>query len=207
MATEKWLYKKGDQRHGPVNSADLRRLAEIGRLGPDDLIWREGMGEWVRASEVVGLFLPAVVPEATVEHDAQRLYLEDQMTRQQREPRARLSRSAIASLVCGLLVPAPGLCELAIYSLIMSHTSWNDRWTWEMEHRTLADNLDMILVLVPLASGAVIGLLAVVFGIIGIRETKREQCRGRRLAVAGLVLPFCWCVQFAIGFVLLLLLA
>ena len=51
-----WFYAKDGRQLGPVSSADMRRLAEQGVLGPDDLIWREGLEDWVPASRIKNLF-------------------------------------------------------------------------------------------------------------------------------------------------------
>jgi len=51
-----WYYATGDKQQGPVSSAELKQLAASGQLVPDDLVWREGMSEWVEASNVRGLF-------------------------------------------------------------------------------------------------------------------------------------------------------
>jgi hypothetical protein len=51
-----WFYAKGDKHAGPVNSAELKRLATVGELKPDDLVWREGMADWTVARNVRGLF-------------------------------------------------------------------------------------------------------------------------------------------------------
>lgn len=56
MSPIEWYYAKGDQQQGPVSSGELKQLAVSGQLVPDDLVWREGMSEWVAASNVRGLF-------------------------------------------------------------------------------------------------------------------------------------------------------
>ncbi len=56
MSANEWYYAKGDQQKGPVSSAELKQLAASEEISPDDLVWREGMGEWVAASNVRGLF-------------------------------------------------------------------------------------------------------------------------------------------------------
>jgi len=56
MASE-WLYFKNGQQVGPVGTAQLKHLAGTGELSPGDLVWREGMAEWIAASEVKGLFV------------------------------------------------------------------------------------------------------------------------------------------------------
>lgn len=53
-----WHYTKGSERHGPVSSDQLRQLAASGQLQPTDLVWKDGMAEWQKASAVKGLFPP-----------------------------------------------------------------------------------------------------------------------------------------------------
>jgi len=60
MARE-WHYAIGGERFGPIEPEELRGLAAAGRLGPDDLVWKPGLAEWVTARSVRGLF-PGPVP-------------------------------------------------------------------------------------------------------------------------------------------------
>ena len=60
---DQWHYMKGDQQHGPVTSEQLKHLARSGALMRSDMLWKEGMKEWVVAGRVKGLF-PASVPPA-----------------------------------------------------------------------------------------------------------------------------------------------
>jgi hypothetical protein len=55
MATE-WYYTTNKQQMGPVSWMDLRELAENGILKPQDMVWSEGMDEWVKAIQQRGLF-------------------------------------------------------------------------------------------------------------------------------------------------------
>lgn len=48
-AALKWHYSRDGARRGPVSSRDLQALATRGDLLPTDLIWKEGMKDWVRA--------------------------------------------------------------------------------------------------------------------------------------------------------------
>jgi hypothetical protein len=66
MAGAEWFYGKDNTQHGPISAAELKQLAQDGRLKPADLVWREGMGEWIAASKVKGLFddSPAAPPQA-----------------------------------------------------------------------------------------------------------------------------------------------
>lgn len=55
MASQ-WYYSKGGQREGPVPSEQLKELAASGQLAPTDLVWKEGMAQWVEASKIKGLY-------------------------------------------------------------------------------------------------------------------------------------------------------
>ena len=56
MAPIEWYYSHGDKQSGPISAAELRQLVASGALRPDDLVWREGMADWVPAQNVKGLF-------------------------------------------------------------------------------------------------------------------------------------------------------
>lgn len=56
MAPSDWFYAKDNRQLGPVSSSELKRLAESGQLTADDLVWREGLAEWMPADKVKGLF-------------------------------------------------------------------------------------------------------------------------------------------------------
>jgi hypothetical protein len=51
-----WFYSEGDTRHGPVTELELRRLAREGKLKASDLVWKDGMPDWVEARTVDALF-------------------------------------------------------------------------------------------------------------------------------------------------------
>ena len=77
-----WFYRRDGEKKGPVDTQQLRRLAQSGQLLPDDLLWKEGMAEWKPAREAKKLFegvspapqvseLPAVVEETAVAAEAE----------------------------------------------------------------------------------------------------------------------------------------
>lgn len=51
-----WHYSRAGERYGPITAAQLKELATTGQLGPADLVWREDMTDWRKASSVKGLF-------------------------------------------------------------------------------------------------------------------------------------------------------
>lgn len=55
MATE-WFVKRNDKKLGPFSNKDLRRLAVAGKLAAEDLVWKEGLSDWVSASRIESLF-------------------------------------------------------------------------------------------------------------------------------------------------------
>ena len=51
-----WYYGRAGKRLGPVSSAQLKDIAASGNLGPADLVWKDGMTDWVAANRIKGLF-------------------------------------------------------------------------------------------------------------------------------------------------------
>ena len=56
MTSVDWYYAKGNKQYGPVTPAELKQLADRGEVGPEELVWRDGMEDWVAARRVKGLF-------------------------------------------------------------------------------------------------------------------------------------------------------
>jgi hypothetical protein len=54
MASQ-WYLVQGDDDLGPMTTDELKRLAADGKIGPRDLVRKEGTGRWVLASAVDGL--------------------------------------------------------------------------------------------------------------------------------------------------------
>ena len=59
-----WFYSVGNTREGPVTEDELRQLVAAGKLAPADLVWRDGMPDWVEAHTVDVLFPPSAPPQA-----------------------------------------------------------------------------------------------------------------------------------------------
>ena len=62
MAAE-WFYTTNKQQMGPVSWNELRELAEVGILKAHDMVWTEGMDEWVKAIHQHGLFADGNISE------------------------------------------------------------------------------------------------------------------------------------------------
>lgn len=57
MASSRWYYAKGDQVFGPVDSTELKHLANSGEFGPNDRVRKDDMQQWVQAGVVKNLFM------------------------------------------------------------------------------------------------------------------------------------------------------
>ena len=47
-----WYYAKHGERKGPVTIATLRSMMVTGEVAQTDLVWREGMSDWLPAGQV-----------------------------------------------------------------------------------------------------------------------------------------------------------
>ena len=55
MAEANWFWAKDGQQNGPVEGGAIAKLVADATLGADDLIWKEGMAEWIPVSRVPAL--------------------------------------------------------------------------------------------------------------------------------------------------------
>jgi len=49
MSDAAWYYAVGSEQRGPASADDVALLIGRGEIGPDTLVWREGMSEWAAA--------------------------------------------------------------------------------------------------------------------------------------------------------------
>lgn len=59
-----WYFTFQGVKQGPVTSAQLRTMAAEGKIAPADLVWKDGLPDWIPAAKVRGLFQNAAVPTA-----------------------------------------------------------------------------------------------------------------------------------------------
>ena len=64
MSEVNWYYARDGVQVGPVPIGQLRDMTRMGTLGPNDLVWTEGMPEWRPASAVQAVFATAMAPAA-----------------------------------------------------------------------------------------------------------------------------------------------
>lgn len=60
-----WYYAQGGTEKGPLTTSQTKSLVAAGKIRPDDLVWRQGMDDWVAARELLELF-PGDEATATV---------------------------------------------------------------------------------------------------------------------------------------------
>ncbi len=60
-----WYYSKSSTQLGPVDESELRAKLASGEVSTADLVWREGMTDWLPAARVAELSLQSPLPAAT----------------------------------------------------------------------------------------------------------------------------------------------
>ena len=66
MTDNNWYIARQGQQHGPISEKELTIFVKEGYLQPDDLIWRQGLPDWMRADQLESLLekRPEATPEA-----------------------------------------------------------------------------------------------------------------------------------------------
>ena len=115
------------QQRGSVTDSQLRALAESGIIRRTDLIWREGMYEWVEARRLVGLFPPEPVAIAPPLPPALPLPLpsprrdergdEEQPSRRRKKRRTPWNWLVIGVAVVALCALVPVFAVVGVYFL------------------------------------------------------------------------------------------
>ncbi len=62
--SHQWYFVIDDQKHGPLTDDELKERAASKHIGPTDLIWRQGLPEWVEAQTIEGLVFGKLPPTA-----------------------------------------------------------------------------------------------------------------------------------------------
>ena len=60
-----WYYTNAGQQAGPVDESQLKGLVSSGQVGPQDLVWKDGMANWLPAASVSELGAIAATPAST----------------------------------------------------------------------------------------------------------------------------------------------
>ncbi|MCD0462133.1 DUF4339 domain-containing protein [Roseiconus lacunae] len=58
--TQQWILLRDNQHVGPLTPKQLKHLADTQQITPDDLLWREGLDEWIPAKRLPQLWTAAL---------------------------------------------------------------------------------------------------------------------------------------------------
>lgn len=107
---KQWHYTENGQQLGPVSEVDLGSLIAARRIGPDTLIWCEGMEHWLPLAQVSAQGGLEVLPPS-MGYDLLR-------------PGTN-SGLAVASMICGIIALMPCLGLVGIPAVICGHLAMN----------------------------------------------------------------------------------
>jgi hypothetical protein len=93
-----WYYGSSAGQSGPVEEHELRALIASGGVGPETLVWRDGMKDWLPLQSVPELRGDAVSPYQSPMAPGPGAYVPGYY-----QPVAPTSGLAIASMVCGIV--------------------------------------------------------------------------------------------------------
>ena len=96
-----WYYGQGGQQEGPLDDAVMRERIAAGQVSSTDLVWREGMAEWLPLSQVTELSTVAAATESPYATPATHPVATGTALPYVAAPPT--SGLAIAALVCGIL--------------------------------------------------------------------------------------------------------
>lgn len=113
-----WYYSKGTTQLGPVSDPELRAKLASGEVSATDMVWREGMANWLPVSIVDELR----VMRNTVGTSP---YATPMVPGAVPMPPAPTSGLAIASLVCGIMGLVTCLFLPGIPAVICGHMALN----------------------------------------------------------------------------------
>lgn len=91
-----WYYGSNGNQHGPVEEAELRAMIAAGSVGPQTLVWRDGMADWRPMSTVAELG-GQMVGQAVAP------FYQSPVHPAYYQPVVVNSGTAIASMVCGIV--------------------------------------------------------------------------------------------------------
>jgi hypothetical protein len=166
----KWYYSVGDERHGPVTLMDLRQLVLNGQVTAHDLVWKEGLEDWVTLGNQ-----PEFQQQLGGGSRGQQQYgaAPNGMAPAGGGHITRTSALAVASVTLGVIGLFPACCTLLV---LIPQTA------------TMAI-ASAVLAFVGLILGAS-NIFAIIFGAASMKDISRSQgyVTGWGMALAGLIM-------------------
>jgi hypothetical protein len=129
-----WYYAENGTQRGPVSLEQLQSLVQSGTVKPTDLVWRDGMTDWMPAGQVSELsnaagpmdHAPPSQPTATPSYSPDPYQppqaVPGNVYQQPVYPQYGTSGAAIAALICGLCVLLCGVI-CGIPAIICGHVA------------------------------------------------------------------------------------
>lgn len=159
-----WYYSKSGTQLGPVEEVELRAKLASGEVSAVDLVWREGMTDWLPAARVVELSLQSPLPAPSSPIPP----VSGELVNSPYSPPAYggvampvsppTSGLAIASLICGIMGLVTCLFLPGIPAVICGHMALSQM---AVPGATIGGRGMAI-------SGMVMGYISVVLGLGGI---------------------------------------
>jgi len=123
-----WYYSKNGTQLGPVAQGELLAKLASGEVSPADLVWKDGMADWIPASQVSELKQTGTIPAApappvqtsTVSDTPYVPPVSNPVPQPYPYSPAPGSGKATASMVLGIVAVVTGLC--ACYGLVIAVT-------------------------------------------------------------------------------------
>jgi hypothetical protein len=67
-----WYFARDRTQHGPVRLSQLQRMADAGEIGPETLVWRNGLEQWTPGFQVEALNFPVRLDQLSAAQDGAR---------------------------------------------------------------------------------------------------------------------------------------
>ena len=192
-----WFYGKGGQQFGPIDEVTLSARIATGEIGPQDLVWKEGMDSWKPLQEIRHLAPSGNHPQS---QDSEGLTPE--LSQSSYAPPAEIKAPALDDSFVDEVPQSPysppveGV-EGASYTPGPSLPVTNGLAIASMICGILS------LILFCFCGGLFLGIPAVICGHLSLNQLNAPgNCQqGRRMAIAGLV-----CGYLGIAFLIIMML-
>ena len=192
-----WFYGKGGQQFGPIDEVTLSARIATGEIGPQDLVWNEGMDSWKPLQEIRHLAPSGNHPQS---QDSEGLTPE--LSQSSYAPPAEIKAPALDDSIVDEVPQSPysppveGV-EGASYTPGPSLPVTNGLAIASMICGILS------LVFFCFCGGLFLGIPAVICGHLSLNQLNAPgNCQqGRRMAIAGLV-----CGYLGIAFLIIMML-
>ncbi|MFT6182328.1 MAG: hypothetical protein ACJAQT_003918 [Akkermansiaceae bacterium] len=170
-----WFYGKEGQQYGPIDEATLRARISTAAVGPQDLIWREGMAAWTPLSQLSQFGVGSMAPSSPSQEGS------GEVDPNAPPPSNSPYAPPVANLT-GAYQPGPAMAVtngLAIASMVCGILS---------------------LVFFCFCGGIFFGVPAVICGHLGLNQLNNPENKqqGRGMAIAGLICGYIGVAIFAV---------